>query len=66
MESKSNHILRKIIEKFYEGFIDDQEFSDGMKKERLLNICNKLKPPSTGQAFLHDDHHVGIMLQLSQ
>ena len=36
------------------SLIDDEELSDDMKKERLLDICNKLKP-SSNQASRHDD-----------
>ena len=43
MDNKIKLILRKIVEKFYEEFIDGEELSDDMKKERLLDICNKLK-----------------------
>ena len=46
MDNKNKYILRKTVEKFYEEFIDDQELSHDMKKERLLDICNKPKPPS--------------------
>ena len=61
MDNKSKHILRKIVEKFYDEFIDDEELSDDLK-ERLLDICNKLKP-SSNQAFRHDDqkHKVPTM-----
>ena len=54
MDNKSKRILRKIVEKFCDEFIDDEELSDEMKKERLLDICNKLKP-SSKQASRHDD-----------
>ena len=54
MDNKSMRTLRKIVEKIYEEFIDDEELSDDMKKERLLDICNKLKP-SSQQASAHDD-----------
>ena len=54
MDNKSKRILRKIVEKFYDEFIDDEELSDDMKKERLLDICNKLKP-SSNQTSRHDD-----------
>ena len=37
---KSKRTLRKIVEKFYEEFIDNEELSNDMKKERLLDICN--------------------------
>ena len=62
MDNKSKHILRKIVEKFYDEFIDDEELSDDLKKERLLDICNKLKP-SSNQASRHDDqkHKVPTM-----
>ena len=62
MNNKSKRILRQIIEKFYEEFIDDQELSDDMKKERLLDIGNKLKPPSNDQASPHDHqkHNVAV------
>ena len=43
MDNKIKLILRKIVEKFYEEFIDGEELSDDMKKERLLDICNKLE-----------------------
>ena len=43
MDNKIKLILSKIVEKFYEEFIDGEELSDDMKKERLLDICNKLK-----------------------
>ena len=36
MENKSKCTLRNIVEKFYEEFIDDEELSYDMKKERLL------------------------------
>ena len=55
MDNKSKRILRKIVEKFYEEIIDNQELSDDMKRERLLDICNKLKPPSNDQSSPHDD-----------
>ena len=35
MGKKSKHVLRKIVEKFYEEFNEDQELSDDTKKERL-------------------------------
>ena len=35
MDKKSKHVLRKIVEKFYEEFNEDQELSDDTKKERL-------------------------------
>ena len=57
MENKSKGTLRKIVEKFYEVFIGDEEFSDDMKKERLwiyATICNELKP-SSKQPSPHDD-----------
>ena len=38
MDNKSKRTLRKIAEKFYEEFVDDEELSDDMKKERLLDI----------------------------
>ena len=53
MNYRSKRILRKVFKKFYVEFIDDQELSDDMKKERLLDICNKLKPPSNDQASPH-------------
>ena len=53
MDNKSKRMLRKIVEKFYEDFIDHEELSDDMKKERLSDICNKLKP-SSNQASPHD------------
>ena len=40
MDNKSKRTLRKIVEKFYEEFIDNEELSNDMKKERLLDICN--------------------------
>ena len=40
MDNKSKRILRKIVEKFYEEFIDNEELSNDMKKEKLLDICN--------------------------
>ena len=63
MENKSKGILNKIIEKFYEEFIDDQELSDDMKK-RLSDIYNKFVPPSN-----HQPSHAmtkNIMFQLNQ
>ena len=54
IDNKSKRILRNIVEKFYEEFIDDEELSGDMKKERLLDICNKLKP-SINQASPQDD-----------
>ena len=54
MDNKSMRTLRKIVEKIYEEFTHDEELSDDMKKERLLDICNKLKP-SSQQASSHDD-----------
>ena len=36
MDNKSKGILRKIVEKFYDEFIDDEELSNDMKKERLF------------------------------
>ena len=47
MENKSKGTLRKIVEKFYEVFIGDEEFSDDMKKERLLDICNHMQRTET-------------------
>ena len=38
MDKKSKRTLRKIAEKLYEEFVDDEELSDDMKKERLLDI----------------------------
>ena len=38
MYNKSKRILRKIVEKIYEEFIDDQELSDDVKKERLMDM----------------------------
>ena len=55
IDNKSKRILRKIVEKLNEEFIDDKVLSDDMKKERLLDICNKLKPRSNDQASPHDD-----------
>ena len=46
MGYKGKRILRKIAEKLYEEIIDNQEFADDTKKERLSDICNKLKPPN--------------------
>ena len=46
MENKSKGTLTKIVEKFYEVFIGDEEFSD-MKKERLLDICNHMQQTET-------------------
>ena len=40
MDNKSKRTLRKIVEKFYEEFIDNEELSNDMKKEKLLDICN--------------------------
>ena len=59
--------MRKIVEKLYEEFIDNQKLSDDMKKERLLDICNKLKPPSNDQASPHDDqkHKVPVKSTMS-
>ena len=58
--------MRKIIEKFDEEFVDDQEPSDDMKG-RLLDICNKLKPHNNDQASLHDDqkHNVPVKPTMS-
>ena len=58
MANKSKGILRKIIEKFYEEFIDNQELSDDMKKER---------PPINDQASPHDDqkHNVPVKSTMS-
>ena len=61
MNNKSKRTLRKIVEKFYEEFIDDEELSNDMKKERLLDICNKLKP-STKQTSAHDDQKLKFKL----
>ena len=47
MENKSKGTLTKIVEKFYEVFIGDEEFSDDMKKERLLDICNHMQRTET-------------------
>lgn len=38
MYNKSKRVLRKIVEKICEEFIDDQKLSDGMKKERLMDM----------------------------
>ena len=57
MDNKSKRILRKIVEKFYDEFIDDDELSDDMKKERLLDICNKLKPSCNQASRLDDQEH---------
>ena len=59
--------MRKIVEKLYEEFIDNQKLSDDMKKERLLDICNKLKLPRNDQAFPHDDqkHKVPVKSTMS-
>ena len=46
MGYKGKRILRKIAEKLYEEIIDNQEFADDTKKERLSDICNKLKLPN--------------------
>ena len=59
MDNESKRVLRKIVETFYEEFIDDEELSDDMKKERLLDICNKLKP-SSNQASRHDDQKLKV------
>ena len=64
MDNKSKRILRKIVEKFYDEFIDDEELSDDMKKERLLDICNKLKP-SSNQVSRHDDQKVPVKSTMS-
>ena len=59
--------MRKIIGKFDEEFVDDQEPSDDMKKGRLLDICNKLKPPNNDQESLHNDqkHNVPVKPTMS-
>lgn len=38
-----------------------------MKKGRLMDICNKLKPPNNGQASLHNDqkHSVPVKPTMS-
>ena len=66
MDKKSKRTLRKIAEKLYEEFVDDEELSDDMKKERLLDICNKLEP-STKQPSAHDDqkHKVPVQSTIS-
>ena len=66
MDNKSKRTLRKIAEKFYEEFVDDEELSDDMKKERLLDICSRLKP-STKQPSTHDDqkHKVPVQSTIS-
>ena len=58
MDNKSKLTLRKIVEEF----IDDEELSDDMKKERLLDICNKLEP-STKQPSAHDDQKYKVPIQ---
>ena len=62
MDNKSKRILRKIVEKFYEEFIDNEELSNDMKKERLLDICSKLKP-STKQPSAQDDQKHKVQTQ---
>ena len=62
MDNKSKRTLRKIVEKFYEEFIDNEELSNDMKKERLLDICNKLKP-STKQPSAQDDQKHKVQTQ---
>ena len=62
MDSKCKRTSRKIVEKFYEEFIDDEELSDDMKKERLLDICNKLRT-STKQPSAHDDQKHKVPIQ---
>ena len=62
MNNKSKRTLRKIVEKLYEEFIDDEELSNDMKKERLLDICNKLTP-STKQTSAHDDQKHKVQTQ---
>ena len=66
MDKKSKRTLRKIAEKLYEEFVDDEELSDEMKKERLLDICSRLKP-STRQPSTHDDrkHKVAVQSTIS-
>ena len=54
-DNKSKSILRKIVENFYEEFIGDQELSDDTKKERLLDICKKLKLAINDQVSPHDN-----------
>ena len=58
MDHKSKLTLRKIVEEF----IDDEELSDDMKKERLLDICNKLEP-SSKQPSAHDDQKYKVPIQ---
>ena len=66
MDKKSKRTLRKIAEKLYEEFVDDEELSDDMKKERLLDIWSRLKP-STRQPSTHDDqkHKVPVQSTIS-
>ena len=74
MDSKNKCILRKIVEKFYEQFIDDEELSDDMKKERLLDIRRNqiyvgymVSKPSSHQVSPHDDqkHKVPVKSTMS-
>ena len=62
MDSKCKGTSRKIVETFYEEFIDDEELSDDMKKERLLDIYNKLRA-STKQPSAHDDQKHKVPIQ---
>ena len=74
MDSKNKCILRKIVETFYEQFIDDEELSDDMKKERLLDIRRNqiyvgymVSKPSSHQVSPHDDqkHKVPVKSTMS-